>query len=479
VIKLNTRSVRFRLTVWYALILSAALCVFSGLIWMMMEQRLERDIRQNLLDEESRFESFLQREKDAPDLFDEIEEFCHALPSSGYLELRPAGAGGPNETKVFQYPAHPATQREHYEKLTRAILIRRQPYTLEIGASKAEAHRALELLRALLFSLVPIVIAVSCFGGAWLSRRALRPVDEITSAARAIGIENLASRLPVPETGDELERLANAWNATLARLESAVAVLSRFAADASHELRTPVAVIRTSAELALRRERDPGAYREALREIAAESERMTQLVEDLLYLTRKDTRGAGLPMGPIDLREVLNDAAQELHGLAETRGIRLRVTAASDDATISGNPAALRRLFLALFDNALKYSGPGTEVTANITGCGDRIVASVRDQGIGIEAEDMPHIFQRFYRANKARTGGGYGLGLSLAQSIAAAHDALIEAESEPGRGSVFRVSFARRTPRAETPRVFAEEPIAQPRSRNPDPPAKSAADPA
>ena len=438
----NTRSIRFRLTVWYALILSAALCVFSGLIWTMMEQRLMGDIRRGLDDEAGRFEVFVQREVaevPAVNLNDEIEEFCHALPSSSYLKLRPDGGGKP-----FLYAATAAAQHPRYEILTRAMTIGNQGYTLEIGASRTEMHRALELLQTLLFSLVPVVIAISCLGGAWLSRRALRPVDEITTAARAIGIENLACRLPSTGTGDELERLAQTWNATLARLESAVAVLSRFAADASHELRTPVAVIRTSAELALRRERSPEAYREALREIAGESERMTQLVEDLLFLARRDAR-AGMPMAPLDLREVLNDAAQELHGLADARDIRIRVSGGDDDAIIAGNAAALRRLFLALLDNALKYSAAGTEVSATVVQRDGRIVAVVADQGIGIAAEDLPHIFQRFYRANKARSDGGHGLGLSLAQSIAAAHDAVIEVTSEPGRGSVFQVSFERR----------------------------------
>jgi signal transduction histidine kinase len=440
---INTSSIRFRLTVWYALILSAALCVFSGLIWLMMEQRLMRDIRRGLDEEAMRTEAFIQKEAaEVPpaELNGEIEEFCHALPSSSYLELRPVGAGMP-----FRYHAGGNGTWAGYVVLTRPIAVGDQPYILEIGASRAEMHRALDLLGTLLLSLVPIVIAISCLGGASLSRRALKPVDEITSAAKAIGIENLACRLPAPGTGDELERLTETWNATLARLESAVAVLSRFAADASHELRTPVAVIRTSAELALRRQREPEAYRESLREIAAESERMTQLVEDLLFMARGDARGAGMPMGPIDLREVLNDAAQELHGLAEARDMRIRVTSAVEHATIAGNPAALRRLFLALLDNALKYSARGSQVTVSVAMKDGRIVASVEDQGIGITAEDIPHIFQRFYRANKSRSDGGHGLGLSLAQSVALAHDAVIEVSSEPGRGSVFQVSFARR----------------------------------
>jgi signal transduction histidine kinase len=440
----NTRSIRFRLTVWYALILSAALCIFSGLIWLIMEQRLQRDIRRSLDEEAGRFETFVQTEvAEIPpvDLNDEIDEFCHALPASSYLALRPLSGGG----TPFRYPATPDRPHTNYEVLTRALRIRNQPYMLEIGASRGEMRRALELLRTLLLSLAPVVIAVSCLGGAWLSRRALKPVDDITSAARAIGIENLACRLPAPGTGDELERLAETWNATLARLESAVAVLSRFAADASHELRTPVAVIRTSAELALRRMREPEAYRESLREIAAESERMTELVEDLLFLARRDARGAGMPMEPLDLRDVLNDAAGELRGLAEQRGIRILVSPGEENATIAGNAAALRRLFLALLDNALKYSASGTQVNISIVRNGGRIAAVLEDRGIGIAAEDIPHIFQRFYRANKSRSDGGHGLGLSLAQSVAAAHNAVIDVTSEPGRGSVFQVSFESR----------------------------------
>ncbi len=440
--RVNTRSIRFRLTVWYALILAAVLCVFSGLVWTMMQQRLRRDLRHGLEDEVTRLETFMQREAmevPAVNLDDELEEFCHGLPSSSYVELRPTGKGTP-----FHYRAAGNEAWAGYEVVTRFIVVGDQRYILEIGAPRAGMHRALDLLGTLLLSFLPVVILVSCLGGAWLSRRALKPVDEITSAARAIGIENLALRLPAPGTGDELERLAETWNATLARLESAVAVLSRFAADASHELRTPVAVIRTSAELSLRRERDPEAYRESLREIAAESERMTQLVEDLLFLARRDAR-AGMAMEPVDLREVVRDAVQELHGLAAAKEIRIRVAAGPEAATIAGNTAALRRLFLALLDNALKYSPAGSEVTVTVSKKDGRIIAAVEDQGIGIAAEDLPHIFQRFYRANKARSDGGHGLGLSLAQSVAVAHDAVIEGTSEPGRGSRFQVSFEER----------------------------------
>ena len=436
---LNPRSIRFRLTAWYALILSAALCLLSALIWFLMAQRMLDDIHRGLEEQAGNFEAYVHHELKIPnvDLMLEIEDFSHALPSTSYLNFTPLNGGA-----SFHHPATAAGRHPRYESLTRTITINGQPWKLEIGESRTEMHHTLELLRTLLLSLVPLAIVFACLGGLWMSRRALKPVDEITAAARAISIENLASRLPAPGTGDELDRLVDAWNATLARLDLAVGSLSRFAADASHELRTPVAIIRTNAELALHRERDPDAYRDALREIATVSERMTQLVEDLLFLARQDARGEGMALARVDLREILESTAQELRPLAVTKGLRIRLTPSPGDASVAGNAPALRRLFLALLDNALKYSATGTEVTASIENQGGKIVARIVDQGIGISSEDLPHIFERFYRATESRTGEGHGLGLSLAQCIADAHNATIHVTSEPGRGSVFQVIF-------------------------------------
>jgi two-component system heavy metal sensor histidine kinase CusS len=229
----------------------------------------------------------------------------------------------------------------------------------------------------------------------------------------------------------------------LGRLEAAVQTLSQFAADASHELRTPLTVIRTSAELALRRARTPESYRESLGEIADEAERMTQLVEDLLFLSRHDARAVQMPMERLDLGELLHEAAVELQGIASGQQMRIReVNSLRSGAVVSGNPAALRRLFLVLLDNALKYSHAGSEVLVGVSAEGGRVVATVEDFGIGISPADRPRIFHRFYQADKARTDRGFGLGLSLADAIAKAHDATIEVIGEEGRGSIFRVVF-------------------------------------
>ena len=433
-------SIRFRLTLWYALVLCAALALLSGLIWFSLRQRLLNEVDQALSGSAARLESYVVKvasENPPVDLIDEIEEFCQALPPSDYVQLR--GARG----FAFDFPKHAPPAAEDRRSFSRQFRVGSDTFDLRISSSLAAIDHTLDLLRILLLGLVPLIVTVACAGGAWLSRRALKPVDEITSAARDIGIDNLSLRLRTPQTGDELQRLTEVWNGMLARLEEAVKTLSQFAGDASHELRTPLAVIRTGAELALRRARSPEAYRESLIEISQEADRMTRLVEDLLFLARSDARAAEMPLEPVDPADLLRNVCDELRGVADARRVRIRRVPASRGASISGNPAALRRLFLVLIDNAVKYSRPESEVIVAIENSSRQVSVIVQDFGIGIGAEDQPHIFRRFYQADKARSDEGFGLGLSLAESIARAHHATIRVTSEEGRGATFRVDFA------------------------------------
>lgn len=435
------RSIRFRLTAWYALALCGALGLFSVLIWISLRQRLLAEIDRDLTARAGQFERYVQREAaEVPpvQLKDEMEEFCQALPSSSYLELH--GASG----FEFHFPEIRPSTSGKTASIRREFAVGGEAFLLRISSSLAAVDHTLELLRYLLLSLVPLVVAIACAGGAWLSRRALRPVDEITAAARSIGIDNLSQRLPVPETGDELQRLTQVWNTMLERLENAVTTLSHFAADASHELRTPLSVIRTSAELALRRARDPNSYRASLEEISEEAGLMTQLVDDLMFLARNDAQSAEMPKEPLDLRVVLAEATAELRAVAEMRRICVRGPRLAGDhaPSVSGNRAALRRLFLVLLDNAIKYSHADSEVLVGIANGNGRIAVTIEDFGIGIEEAERARIFKRFYQADKARTDGGFGLGLSLADSIARAHRATIGVESELGAGSRFSVVF-------------------------------------
>ena len=452
---MHRRSVRFRLTVWYAVVLAAGLSLFSALIWLSLRNRLMDEIDQELEARASQFERYFASESAhaAGDrLRDELQEFCQALPPSSYVNLR--GAGG----FTFYYPVSGIRPESAVRTLRRQFTFNHDVFDLEIEAPVAGAQHTLDLLRFLLWSMIPVVIGIACLGGAWLSGRALKPVKDITAAALTISIENLAERLPVPGTGDELARLTEVLNTMFARLESAVKTLSQFAADASHELRTPLAVIRTTAELALRRARTPESYRDSLQEVAAEAERMTRLVEELLILARSDAATAEMPLAAVDVREVLADVADEMRSLAEMRQIRLHALDSAGPAIVAGNRPALHRLFLVLLDNALKFSRPGGEVLLKVENSESRVAVSIEDFGVGISENDLPHIFERFYRADRARTGGGHGLGLSLAKSIARVHGASIEVHSKERAGSRFQVNFVAREAR---PAIFADDRIA------------------
>jgi len=221
-------------------------------------------------------------------------------------------------------------------------------------------------------------------------------------------------------------------------------------------------VIRTTAELSLRRARTPESYRGSLQEVAAEAERMTRLVEELLILARSDAATAEMPLGAVDVREVLTEVCDEMRTLAELRQIRVEAdygaSQAEGAAIIAGNRPALHRLFLVLLDNAIKFSHPDGKVILKVESGEARVTVSIEDFGSGISENDLPHIFERFYRVDRARAGGGHGLGLSLAKSIARVHSASIEVRSTGGVGSRFQVSFAARNARpalaANTERV-------------------------
>ena len=426
-----TRSIGFRLTAWYAVILTAGFVLFGASIWFSLRHRLIGEFDQDLRAGAARFEQFFRHEShwESPEHLPwELNEFCQGLPAGSSIQLR-----GPNG-----YSYHFAAQGPHARTLHQRFELDGRPYDIEIRGSLASVEHTLDLLRLLLLCVSPLVILVACLGGAWLSRRALRPVTDLTAAALNISIENLSQRLPVPPTGDELARLTEVLNTMLARLENAVKTLSQFVADASHEFRTPLAVIRTSAELALRRARSPEAYRESLNEISAEAERMTTLVEDLLTLARADAGAVEMPLVPLDLNDVLRGVLAEMRPLAEHRKIEIRPQFSGHPAMVSGNHAALHRLFLVLLDNATQYSQGGAHVYVTVSGSS----VEIRDEGSGIAPADLPHIFKRFYQADPAR-GQGFGLGLSLAETIVKAHNGKIRVQSEPGQGSTFTVVLA------------------------------------
>jgi heavy metal sensor kinase len=449
-------SIRFRLTAWYAAALAAGLAAFAFAIWLSMRQSLLRDVDQMLVDDAQGVEKFANHEIGEPGvkLAEELDEYFHAYPRGTFLLVQnSSGSIRYVSVEPFPFQANEMSgrlletrqwNRRNYRVLSKTIHVGGQPCEVLIAVSLEGAERVLSRLALLLLALSPLIVIASAVGGAWLSRRALKPVDEITEAARSIRISNLSERLEVPRTGDELERLSETLNDMLARLESAVKSLSRFTADASHEIRTPLSIIRTTAEIAVRRSRTAESYRDALNEIVVEAERMTQLVDDLLFLARCDSESVEMQMKALDLAALVRTVCKEMQPLAETCAIEFGCTAPPEPLFINANDLAVRRLILVLLDNALKYTPAGGGVAVTLNREGDRVVLEVSDSGPGIPADERALIFERFYRTPEARikVQTGSGLGLSLAAGIAERHGARIQVETEEGRGSRFRVTF-------------------------------------
>ncbi|MFI5094771.1 MAG: sensor histidine kinase [Candidatus Acidiferrales bacterium] len=301
--------------------------------------------------------------------------------------------------------------------------------------------QALDRFRLTEKRFLPLLVVLASLLGYWLSGRALAPVNRIVESAESIGVQNLSRRLEVPREKDELRRLTETLNAMLGRIESSVAHITQFTADASHDLRTPLALIRTNAELALRRPRREDEYRETLGRILAAAEESTQLIEHLLTLARADAGAAQLCFQAADLSQVLRKVSPLARILAQAKGLEFSGEIDIEPLPVFMDSSAMERLLLAMLDNAVKYTPEGSIFLRSYAHEGQAIV-EVQDTGVGISETDMPHIFDRFYRADQTRSREvrGSGLGLAIARWIAGMHQGTIEVESELGRGSVFRI---------------------------------------
>lgn len=306
-----------------------------------------------------------------------------------------------------------------------------------------EVHDTLDEFAWTIILASPIVFVLAAAGGYVMSRRALDPVDRITQTARLINAHSLAERLPLRGVDDELERLSETLNGMFGRLEDAFRRIRQFTADASHELRTPVAIIRSTAEITRAQPRTAVEYAAALDRIVAETERTSRLIDDLLLLARADADADPAMMEPMDLAELLRDACEEGRMQADAASLQFTSELPPTCAMV-GDPERLRRLFVILLDNAVKYTPTPGAVSVTMRVRHALVDVEIRDTGVGIVADDLAHIFERFYRVavDRSRTTGGVGLGLSIAQWIAISHDGRIRAESEHGVGSVFRVTL-------------------------------------
>lgn len=453
---MKSPGIRLRLTAWYSLILALSLCAFGTSAYFAMKHSLHANINAGLHEKFEGVRKIIQEEaaEGPADLMDELREYADGMgslqrlrvaDSTGTLYYASSGLENPVESYHKNNPFYPFRARindAEFQVLRQTVDVDAGHYDVTLAVSLRDFNWALARFRLILFSLVPVFLLVAAFGGYWMSRSALAPVDEITKAARSIGANDLGRRLSVPNTGDELARLAGTLNGMLERLDGAFQRVTRFTADASHELRSPVSVMRTSAELALRKTRSEAEYREALNQILHEAEKVTQLIEQLLALARADSGSSALPMNPTDLGEMVHNACSHAGHMASAKGVTLSERLPERSIQVRGDPASLERLFLILLDNAVKYTPAGGRIDVELSTDNGSAVAEVRDTGIGISPEDIPHIFDRFYRADRVRSreSGGAGLGLAIGRWVAEAHGGEIRIESEVSKGSTFQV---------------------------------------
>ena len=458
---MKKRSIGFRLAAWYFLVLGCGLAAFSIMAWFGMQASVYHAIDDELRDRVRGVGKFMDLQTASlsiPEIRDEFRE--HSVLGPGGDLFQVCDQDGQwlyrsvplesNNVPIVRPGALDAPRFENLRVQDRSVRfyssridVNGKPYTVQVAVPMHEAFEALDRFRLLLLFAAPLLLIAASGGGYWLSTRALSPVDEISRAAQRISIENLADRLPESQTGDQLQRLSETLNAMFSRLDAAVRRITQFTADASHELRAPVSLIRTTAEVALqRKDRSAAEYFEALREILEESERTSQVVDSLMLLARADSGKEALECAGADACAVVREAADQGEKLARNHGLEFAARLPNTPVPIRADSNALRRALLILIDNAVKYTPKGGSVKVNLETSNDFALVSVSDTGIGIANTDVPHIFDRFWRVDKARSReeGGAGLGLSIAKWIVEMHSGSINVESELGKGSIFHL---------------------------------------
>ena len=447
---------RIRITAWYFAVLATGFCLFGAVAYYAMRGSVLETVDENLHDQMQGLRALIERDSGRDDLGRDLQHDEEIRAGSDLLQVADRTGNWVYRSRTMAHfgPPTPGEARTAYtteqpngvplRMLTVPVEAGGKTYVVQLAYPLDDFNEALNRFRRVLFLSSPLLLLLASAGGYWLSRRALGPVDQITLEARSISAQNLSSRLAVPHTGDELQRLSETLNGMLERLEQAFRRITQFTADASHELRTPVALMRTRAEIILRKERSEAEYREALQQILEDLQRTSALIENLMLLAHADSGAQVLERARINMVESVEEACVEGQALAEPKQIRLQTVLPEAPVWIDGDANSLLRLFLILLDNAVKYTPAQGRIKVSLCSNNGSVVAEVRDSGIGIAAQDLPHIFERFFRADPARSRqtGGAGLGLAIGKWIVEAHGGTIVARSTPGEGSVFQVKI-------------------------------------
>jgi two-component system, OmpR family, sensor kinase len=450
-------SLRTRLTAWYSVLLVLTVAVFSTAVlwlhWGLLLEQFDDSLRSisgtanNVIEEE------LADRKDLPVAAADMVAVVHpadyvvqVLDESGSPITRPSESmplppevRSPGLTRATRTLT--AADGEPWRVTVRSRTAHGYRYVVAVGAPLDEAIEQWQtLLKACLIG-IPLALIFAVAGGWWLGRHGLRPLTGMAAEAQAITALTLDKRLTVPPSATELSQLAGSFNDVLDQLGSALSTQRRFMADASHELRTPISILRTAADVTLSQSgRDEAEYREALAAVLQQASRLTRLVDDMLVLARADGGGYPMVLASVNLAALVTECVRELGARAEDKGIRVQTDL--EASTVWGDEALLRRMFSNLLGNALTYTSTGGAVEISLARVDSRLVLRVADTGPGIPLDDRERVFERFVRLDPARAAGGAGLGLAIARWVAEAHGGTVRILSSGSDGTVFAANL-------------------------------------
>ncbi len=450
-------SIRWRLTLWYGFALAVMLCVFSLvlilLVWQQALARADSGLREelqeiglevSLADHASVFAEQTAARFSQHDFYEFIvtDETGQVIFNSSELK-QPVVNAPPAITELSQ------TRMETYD------LPGSGPYrvastrmsgsfgilNVQVMTSLVPLYNDLAALQWVVVLLLPLAVLLAIISGQFLARRALRQVQQVVDETNAINISSLDRRVQILNPDDEIGKLAVAVNSLIARLERAVNEIHRFTTDASHEIRTPIAALRLEAESILRSPRTPEEYEKTLGVVLEETTRLGKLADQLLKLSRHDAGIMRCQHDPVQLDALLLDVVEQVKSMAKERQINL-ISEIGTTCEILGDDISLSQVFFNLLENAIKFTPVDGEITVRLNCVAQTAVIEVEDSGMGISADNLPHLFERFYQVDPSRqySGGGAGLGLSIARAAVLQHEGTIEIHSQPGQGTTVKV---------------------------------------
>ena len=464
---MTVRSIKLRLVGWYAGLLAVIFLLLCALLYLDLRNFLENSLRLAQTRRAHQLANALLahvQQTGEPAVISEIKEWYAPETTDRFIRITRANGsllyrseapkdGSFNPSLVPALPLHPGADLIQQQKLPdgHTLLIAVLDYTpagtpaywVEFGALLDPVESMLNHLFLQLALGLPLAVGIITLGGYWLVHRALRPVEQITRAAEQITQLNLSDRLPVTRSGDELERLSQALNRMIARLDDAVQNSRRFAADASHDLRTPLTILRGELENLVEDPALNAELRARLASLLEETIHLSRIVEQLFTLTQLDSGNSCTDRQHFDLSELARTTAEQMSLLAEDKKISLTCQA-SQSVFIEGDRSRIKQVIVNLLDNAVKYTQSNGRILLRVDASNGHALLEVEDSGIGIPADALPHVFERFYRVDKTRSAEAEsaGLGLSIVKSICTAHGAEVKVTSVPKVGSRFSVTL-------------------------------------